>query len=362
MTIRLALSAFALCFALAVPAPVFSTAQAQEPALKVVSTFSILGDIAARVGGDRIAHTNLVGPGADSHVYEPTPTDAAAIAGADVVLANGLGFEGFLDRLIEASETKATVVTATKGITPLPAEGHGEREGHGDKGEAAHADGHSDHNKDEAQAAGHSEKHAGEEHAGEEHADGEHAAGHAGHGHDHGAFDPHAWHAVPLVKTYVANIADAFCAADGEGCETYRANASAYTAELDALDAEVRATLAALPENRRTLIVSHDAFGYFADAYGLRFLAPQGLSTESEASAADVARLIDQIRADGASGLFVENVADPRLIERIADETGLKVGGKLYSGALSPADGPAATYVEMIRHNAETIAAAVKGS
>ena len=156
----------------------------------------------------------------------------------------------------------------------------------------------------------------------------------------------------------MTNIADGFCAADPGGCESYLANATAYGVELDALAAELDATLGALPEGRRTLIVPHGSLGYLGDAYDLTILAPQGVSTESEASAADVARLIDQIRETGASALFVENVADPRLIERIADETGLTVGGTLYSDALSDADGPAGTYIEMMRHNAATIVSA----
>ena len=319
-------------------------ARSSEAALDVVATFSILGDLAARVGGDRANVVSLVGPGGDSHVYEPSPADAARTAEADVVVVNGLAFEGFIDRLIEASGTEAALVTATKGIEPLEAgedsDEHDHKEdGHGEKAVEGHDDHGGDHAVETADAHGHDDDH-----------------------HDHGPDDPHAWHSVEHIRTYVANIADGFCAADPDGCEAYRANASAYGSELDALAAELDATLGALPEGKRTLIVSHDAFGYLADAYGLTILAPQGLSTESEASAADVARLIDQIRADGAAAVFVENVADPRLIERIADETGIAVGGTLYSGALSEADGPAATYIDMMRHNATTIASAVAGS
>lgn len=302
-------------------------AQAADGPLDVVASFSVLGDLARRVGGDRVAVATLVGAGEDAHVYEPSPTDAARVAKADVVIVNGLEFEGFIDRLIEASGTRARIVTATDGVDPLEA-GHDDGDDHAAEEASAEHDDHDDDRDD----------------------------------HHHGEHDPHAWHSVDNVRTYVANIADGFCEADPEGCDTYRANAETYAGELDALAAELDATLGAIPQDRRTLIVSHDAFGYLADAYGLTFLAPQGLSTESEASAADVARLIDQVRQDGASALFVENVSDPRLVERIAAETGLAVGGTLYSDALSPADGPAATYIDMMRHNADTVAGAVTGS
>ena len=314
-------------------------AQSGEATLDVVASFSILGDLARQVGGDRVDVVTLVGPGGDAHVYEPSPSDAARTAEADMVIVNGLGFEGFIERLIEASGTTAPVVTATAGIEPRePGEHHRDR--------------------DDDNQHGHVEKdHSGAGH----HDDGHDKGGEHGHGHD-GAFDPHAWHSVSNARVYVSNIADGLCAADAEGCETYRSNAETYLGELEALEAELDAALGALPEDKRTLIVSHDAFGYLGDAYGLTILAPQGISTEAEASAADIARLIDQIRKDGASAVFVESVADPRLVERIADETGIAVGGTLYSGALSDADGPAGTYIEMMRHNAATIASAVAGS
>lgn len=283
--------------------------------LKVVASFSIIGDMARNVGGDRIALTTLVGPDGDAHVYEPKPADAGALAGADVVLVNGLHFEGFLQRLVEASGTKATVAELTKGVTPL------------EISEEAH---------------------------------GHDAGGHAGH--DHGDTDPHAFQSVANAKIYVQNIADAFCAADAAGCDAYRTNAQAYTVKLDALEAEVKATIAAIPADKRIVITSHDAFGYFESAYGLNFLAPEGISTESEASAADVAKLIDQVRHDKASAIFVENITNQRLIEQIARETGVRIGGTLYSDALSGPDGPAATYIDMMLSNVRTIRGAILGS
>lgn len=303
---------------------------AAEP-IKVVASFSIIGDFAQNVGGDRIALTTIVGANGDAHVYEPKPADAAVMAAADVVLVNGLHFEGFLQRLVEASATKATVVELTRGVETLSSA----EEGHDDKADAEADDAH-DHEAEEA--------------------------GGAGAAHDHGAVDPHAFQSIANAKIYVANIADAFCAADAEGCDAYRANAEAYTGRLDGLEAEVKGAVAAIPADKRTLITSHDAFGYFEHAYGLTFLAPEGVSTEAEASAADVARLITQIRHDKASAIFVENVTNQRLIEQIANETGLKIGGTLYSDALSDADGPAATYVDMIRNNIGAIKGAILGS
>ena len=293
--------------------------------LKVVASFSIIGDFAQNVGGDRIELTTLVGPNGDAHVYEPKPTDAVAMAGADVVLVNGLQFEGFLQRLVDASATKASIVELTKGVETLKME----EEGHHD--EAAEA--------------------KEEEHAGEE----------EGH-HHHGDIDPHAFQSVPNAEIYVKNIADALCAADSAGCQTYQANAMAYTTKLKALDEEVKAAVASIPADKRTIITSHDAFGYFAHQYGITFLAPEGISTESEASAADVAALIRQVRDDNASAIFVENVTNPRLIEQIAAETDLKVGGTLFSDALSDESGPAPTYIDMMRNNIATIRGAILGS
>lgn len=325
-------------------APTILSGAAAEP-LKVVASFSIIGDLARNVGGDRIDLTTLVGPDGDAHVYEPRPADAAAVARADLVLVNGLHFEGFLSRLTEASGKDVPVVELTRGVTPI----------------AMDEDGH--HHEDEAKADDHGHDHDedGHDHA-KEAADG-HDHDEAGHGHHHeGGVDPHAFQSVPNVKIYVANIADAFCDRDAAGCDDYRRNAAAYTAELDALDAEIRAAVDAIPQDKRTLITSHDAFGYLAATYGLTFLAPEGISTEAEASATDVAALIRQIREDKASAVFVENITNTRLIEQIASETGLEIGGTLYSDALSDADGPAGTYIDLMRHNIQTIAGAISGS
>jgi zinc/manganese transport system substrate-binding protein len=302
--------------------------------LKVVASFSIIADFAKNVGGERIELTTLVGPDGDAHVYEPKPADAVAMAGADVVLVNGLQFEGFLQRLVDASATKASIVELTKGVETLKME-----------------DGH-EHHEDEAAEA---ESHAAEEAEEETHAE-------AGEEHHHGDIDPHAFQSVHNAEVYAKNIADAFCAADAAGCDTYKGNAEAYAAKLKALDKEIQAGVAAIPQDKRVIITSHDAFGYFAHEYGITFLAPEGVSTESEASAADVAALIKQVKQDKASAIFVENITNPRLIEQIAAETNLKVGGVLFSDALSDESGPAATYIDMMRNNIATIRGAILGS
>ena len=296
-------------------------ASASAEPLKVIASFSIIGDFAKNVGGERVELTTLVGPDGDAHVYEPKPADAVAMAGADVVLVNGLHFEGFLERLVETSGAKAQIVELTKGVEPLKMQEEHEAEGE------AHD-----------------------------------AAAEAEEGHHHGDTDPHAFQSIANAKIYVKNIADAFCAADAEGCDAYKANAEAYTQKLSAAEDEVKAAVASIPEDKRVIITSHDAFGYFEHEYGLTFLAPEGVSTDAEASAADVAALIRQVREDKASAIFVESITNARLAEQIAAETGLKIGGTLYSDALSPADGPAPTYIELMRYNIATIKGAILGS
>ncbi|EXL09284.1 zinc ABC transporter substrate-binding protein AztC [Aquamicrobium defluvii] len=276
--------------------------------LNVIASFSILGDFAQKVGGDRIELRTIVGPDSDAHVYEPKPADAIAVARADVVLVNGLLFEGFLQRLIEASGTSAEVVEVSQGAEILndPAGGH-------------------------------------------YHYNGGKAVFHEA------PLDPHAWQSVANARTYVKNIEAAFCETDAEGCPAYQANAKAYDAELDALDREIRDTLASIPQDRRVFVVAHNAFRYFEHDYGVTFLAPQGVSTDSEASAADVAGVVREIAGQRATAVFAENISNSRLVEQIASEAGLKLGGSLYSDALSKPDGKAATYIDMMRRNLATI-------
>ncbi|MBX3566698.1 MAG: zinc ABC transporter substrate-binding protein [Rhizobiaceae bacterium] len=310
--------------------PLLSLSATAADRLKVVASFSIIGDFARNVGGDRIDLSTLVGPDGDAHVYEPKPADAAALAQADVVLVNGLNFEGFLKRLADSSGTRAPIVELTRGVEPRRIEG-----GH------AHADDGHDAAHEDAEAAQTDE---------------------AGHDHAAGDIDPHAFQSIANARIYVRNIADAFCAADAQGCDAYRANASAYDARLADTEAKVKAAIAQIPADRRIIITSHDAFGYFEHAYGLTFLAPEGLSTEAEATAADVAALVRQIREDKASALFVESITNAKLIEQISRETGLRIGGTLHSDALSPAGGPAPTYIDMMLNNVATIKGAILGS
>lgn len=325
--------------ALVLAAP--SVSRADEP-VDVVATFSILGDMVARVGGDKVRVSTLVGPDGDAHVYQPTPQDAQAIAGADVVVVNGLGFEGFLERLVTAAGYQGPVVTAAAEVEPLPALAEeGEHEGEAEHDHAAEAGGEHDHAAE-----------AGGEHHEEEHAD---EAGH----HHHGAEDPHAWQDLGNGARYVRAIAEGLCTVDAADCAAFRANAEAYAGEILALDADVRGRVAAVPEARRVVITSHDAFRYFGAAYGVRFLAPQGVSTESEASAGDVAGLIGQIRETGVKTIFVENISDPRLIQQIAAETGAVAGPPIYSDALGAPGTPGDSYLKMMKHNAEALIAAI---
>lgn len=278
--------------------------------IRAVASFSILGDLVRAVGGPYVAVTNLVGPDSDTHGFSPSPADAKKLATADIVFVNGLGLEGWLDRLIRASGTRAPVVVTSTGVKTIAA-----------VHEHAHADG--------------------------------------GHGHDDHAVDPHAWQSVANVRIYVANIRDGLTKVDPTHAEAYRAAADAYTAQLDALDQAVRQAVEKIPPENRRIITTHDAFGYLADAYGLRFIAPQGVSTESEASPRDIAAIIRQIRREKVPAVFLENISDPRQMEQIAREGGARIGGKVYSDALSGPDGPAATYLDMMRSNLRAFDAAL---
>ncbi len=320
-------AAAVLALSLAAPA----LAQPGKP-IPVVATFSILGDMAKRIGGEHVAVTTLVGPDGDTHVYQPTPADARAVSEAKVLVVNGLRFEGWLDRLVDASHFRGIRAVATEGIEPIPLDDkHAEGDDHDDRDHAKHDD---------------RDKHAESDR-------------HHDHGHGHGAFDPHGWQSLRNAAVYADNIAAALAKADPGNAGAFHRNREAYVAEIEALDSEIRRIVAGLPAASRTVVTSHDAFQYFGRDYGLTFVAPQGLSTESEASAKDVARLIRQIRDGGIRAVFIENIGDPRLLKRIADETGAAVGGTLYPGALSGPDGPAPTYLDMMRHNAMTLARAL---
>lgn len=283
----------AVVFALLSPA----IAQAGAP-LRVVASFSILGDLVRAVGGGRVEPVVLVGPDQDTHVYQPKPSDLRAVAAADVLVTNGLGFEGWMDRMAEAAGFKGRRVVASAGITPMTTED--------------------------------------------------------------GGTDPHAFQNARHVMHYVANLRDGLVAADPAGTETYARAASTYLGQLEKLDADIRTAWAPIPRDRRRIITSHDALSYYGAEYGVTFLAPQGLSTDSEPSAKEMRGLIDQIRARHITALFVENISNGAILRQIARETGAKAGGTLFSDALSVPGGPAATYLNMMRHNTEAMVAAVR--
>jgi zinc/manganese transport system substrate-binding protein len=249
-----------------------------------------------QVGGDRVSLTTIVGPEGDAHVYQPSPADGRKIAQARLIFVNGLDFEGWLQRLIDATKTHGLIVPLGNGVKPRSNE-----EG----------------------------------------------------------LDPHAWQDVSNVRIYVEEIRDALAGVDPAGVETYEQNARAYIERLKALDEEIVKTLSAIPPERRRVVSTHDAFGYFSARYGVTFLAPQGVSTETEASAKDIARIIDDVKDHRAPAVFLENVSDPRLAKRIAAETGARLGGTLYSDALSGARGDGATYIDMMRHNVKELSKAL---
>ena len=263
----------------------------------VVASMSILADLVREVGGGRVHVETLIGPGGDAHVFQPSPADARRVALSQLLFVNGLGLEGWLGRLVQASGGKARIVTLSTGVKSLRA----------------------------AQT-----------------------------------LDPHAWQDIANTKIYIANIRDALIGSDPAGRDEYARRAAEYTIQLDRLDAEIRAGIASIPAPRRRIITSHDAFGYFAAAYGMTFIAPQGVSTDSEASSRDVARIIRQIRAEKIPAVFLENISDPRLMNQIARETGAAVGDRVFSDSLSDADGPASSYLAMMRHNLDAFTRALR--
>ncbi|MDK2123644.1 metal ABC transporter substrate-binding protein [Parachitinimonas caeni] len=287
---------------------ILPSAFAAEP-MPVVASFSVLGDLVRQVGGDRVAVKTLVGADADAHVFQPAPTHLKTVAGAKVMVVNGLGFEGWMERLIKASRFGGLVVVASQGITPL-------------KSESSH-----DH------------------------------AGHAGH-----EFDPHAWQDLSVTRRYVVNIADGLSKADPANGAYYQQRASAYDQKLQELEQWATQEIAKVPASRRKIITSHDAFAYLGRRFGIQFLAAQGMSTESDASAGSVARLIRQIRQEKVKTVFVENISNPKLIEQISRETGASVGSRLYSDALSSPSESAPNYLAMWRYNFSTLLSAMKAA
>ena len=284
-------------------APTFAVLPAlAQTTLKVVATFSILGDLVREVGSDRVELAVLVGPDTDAHTYQPKPTDARALAGAQALVSNGLAFEGWIDRLAKAAPFKGRAIVATAGVATL-------------KGAPS-----------------------------------------PGHSHAHGP-DPHCWQDAGRVRHYVRNIVEGLAAADATNAAFYRERGQDYDRRLAALDQWIKAEIAKVPAAQRRAITGHDSFRYFTAAYGVQFLAPRGFTTESEPSAKDVAALIRQVREQKIKALFVENMTNPGLVEQIARESGAVVGPRLYSDALSGPGGPAPTYEAMMRHNVTALIA-----
>jgi zinc/manganese transport system substrate-binding protein len=276
------------------------------PPLKVVASFSVLADMVREVGGEHVSVSAIVGPDADAHTFEPSPRDVQALAAAQVLVLNGLDFEAWLPRLIGSAGFKGYQVLASEGVSVRHL-GSGMPHDHG-------------HVHD--------------------------------HDHDDGDVDPHAWQDLQNGMIYAMNIAEGLGAVDPTRRSYFRNRAKLYVEKMKKLDAEIKLALSEVPENRRKVITSHDAFGYFADAYDVQFLSVTGVSNEAEPSARGIAALIDRVRKENIAGVFIENSANPKIIEQIARETGATVGGRLYSDALAPPDQPAATYLGMFSWNA----------
>ena len=277
----------------------YASASLAKDRIKIVASFSILGNMVEQVVGGHADVTTIVGPDADAHVYQPSAADARAVADADIIFVNGLGFETWSDTLIVESGTNASVHVATAGVKIVTVDG---------------------------------------------------------------STDPHAWNSLSNGVVYVNNIAATLSEKMPTKANMIEANRAAYVDQLLALDIATKATLANLPANKRTVVTAHDAFGYLADAYDMIFLAPVGIDTDAEPSAQELAVLIDQLKADGAAALFVENITSPALVQQIADETGLNIGGRLFSDALSEHGGPATSYLAMFEHNLETLLTALEGN
>jgi zinc/manganese transport system substrate-binding protein len=307
--------------ALALPALLLAGTAQAEDRLPVVASFTILADFARQIGGARVAVSSIAGPDADSHAFQPRPSHLQAVVDARLLIRNGLGFDPWFDRLVQAAGSRAPLVTASEGVTPLVMEAHDHDHDHGGAGRRRH-----------------------------------HSVG------PRRVADPHAWQDVRNAMLYADAIAAGLIAADPAGAAATRAALSAYRARLAALDAEIRAAIARVPEERRIVVTSHRAFGYFAAAYGVRMLAPRGVSTETEPSAREVAELIRFIRAERVTAVFLENISSPALLQRIAAETGARIGGRLYSDALSAEGGPAPSYEAMMRHNLGLLVPAMLGS
>lgn len=284
-----------------VAAALLTSPLAQAKTVEVVASFSILGDIVKQVGGDHVQVSTLVGPNGDPHSFEPSPQDSKQLSQAEIVFVSGLGLEGWIDRLVGASGYQGPVITASKGITSRSMEEDGKT-----------------------------------------------------------ITDPHAWNSMKNGVQYATNVMNALIAADPEDANYFRQRGTDYIQQLQQLDSWAKAQFAVVPMQKRKVLTSHDAFGYFGQEYGVTFLAPVGFSTEAEASASGVASLIKQIKQEKVKAYFIENQTDPRLVKQIAAATGAKAGGELYPEALSKPQGPAATYIQAFKHNVKTVVGSMK--
>ncbi len=300
---RITMAALAVIFMIPTAAPA-------RDKLSIVTSFSILADMARHVGGDHVTVAPLVPANGDAHIFTPAPSHVKALGAADVFVMNGLGFEVWAEKLLRSANFKGVPAVAARGARTLGAE---EGDGHG----------------------------------------------HGAHEHEN---DPHAWQDIQNGIVYVANIRDALAKADPAHAADYKANAGRYIAELKTLDAWVRAEIAKVPAAKRKVITSHDAFRYFGRAYGVAFIAPAGVNEETEPSARDLARTIDQMRNERITALFIENINDRRLIEQLRRDGRATIGGTIYSDALSAPDGPANTYVRMFQHNVKKLVPAMLGN
>nr|WP_310616300.1 metal ABC transporter substrate-binding protein [Pantoea cypripedii] len=266
-----------------------------------VASFTVLADIVKQVGGDHVNVKSLVGPNGDPHTFEPTPQDSQALAQADVVFVSGLGLEGWMDRLVSASGYKGSLVVASQGINTREMVDDGKT-----------------------------------------------------------ITDPHAWNSMANGVIYATNVMNALIKADPEDAAAIRKQGENYIQQLQKLDSWAKTSFAAVPQSKRKVLTSHDAFGYFGQRYGVSFLAPVGFSTEAEASASDVASIIKQLKSEHINTYFMENQTDPRLVKQIASATGAKPGGELYPEALSEANGPAASYEAAFKHNVNVMLKSMK--
>ncbi len=267
--------------------------------LQVVATASMIADMASQIGGDLIDVRCVVPIGGDPHIYDPTPGDANMVAHADLILRNGLTFEGWLMELIENSGTRANIVTVTEGIDAISSLLY------------------------------------------------------------ENASDPHAWMDASNGLIYIKNIRDALIRLDPQNEPTYTQNHEQYAGHLRELDHYIMEKIASIPESKRILITSHDAFQYYGRRYGIRLESVLGTSTDAEVQTADILRLNKIIKESRVPALFVESTINPKVLEQLAVDNNLQIGGKLYSDSIGDKDSPAPTYYDMLKHNTDVIVAAL---